>query len=88
MTSPTDKHREEAREIAAHRTERFDSFVSRIAASLSSRDQEIREVLEGLRTGDCWCPNGQLMEHSPACLAAYILYNKLLLVKGSSNVNS
>lgn len=53
------------------------SLTNRIAAALSSRDREIREVMEGLRTGECWCPDGQLMEHSPACLATRVLWEKV-----------
>lgn len=56
--------------------------------ALSSRDQEIREVLEGLSSllhipnGEpqrCWCTGDRNYQftHSPACLAARGLYEKL-----------
>ena len=54
-----------------------DDLINRIATSLSSRDAEIKEVLEGLRLGGCWCPKGQLIRHSPVCLVARALYDKL-----------
>lgn len=53
-----------------------------IEALLSSRDAEIREVLEGLsaqttETTRCWCLNDGTLHHTPACLAARALYDKL-----------
>lgn len=56
-----------------------DLWRERLQAALSSRDQEIREVLEGLRVedGDCWCAHFGSEYHTPACLAARGLYEKL-----------
>ena len=52
-----------------------------VASALSSRDREVREVLEGLatyRNPQCWCPPGTETEpHSEACRAATALYTKL-----------
>ena len=68
----------------------YDHLKNRIAAALSSRDAEIREVLEGLATKDyhsfgvfCWCqhpgtathPEGD--KHGKSCLAARALWSKL-----------
>lgn len=54
-----------------------DDLINRIATSLASQDAEIKEALEGLRLGGCWCPKGQLIGHSRACVAARALYAKL-----------
>ena len=62
--------------------------VGNAAPALSSRDTEIREVLEGLRSkpNGCWCGLSHLTEttqfeedgtHDNACLAARALYAKL-----------
>ena len=60
------------------------TLTKRIATALSSRDTEIREVLEGLsrvlkfKNGAdqrCWCNNN--WTHSPACLATQTLWNKV-----------
>lgn len=59
------------------------SLENRIATALSSRDQEIREVLEGLsytsfsdgQSYRHWC--GRREPCTPACLAARGLYEKL-----------
>lgn len=55
------------------------------ASALSSRDIEIREVLEGLAIHQigsrrpCWCPLDYESEpHSPACLAARGLWNAVI----------
>lgn len=55
--------------------------------ALSSRDREIREVLEGLRDDDCfdacflrWMKryeDSDGFEHSPACLATRVLWEKV-----------
>lgn len=99
-TEPTEKHREEAREIMYSGFEpkagslTLDGKAVRrridmIASALSSRDTEIREVLEGLRFrySGCWCPNrhpglGETMPHEPACLAARGLWER---VQGTVN---
>ena len=47
-----------------------------ITDALSSRDTEIREVLEGLRTGECWCDRRDRL-HTPDCLAASVLWEKV-----------
>lgn len=60
------------------------SLENRIATALSSRDQEIREVLEGLRgvkgNPRCWCnpmyPNIP-SSHDPACLAARVVWERV-----------
>lgn len=55
---------------------------------LSTRDREIREVLEGLATHQvrsrrpCWCPSDYESEpHTPACLAARALWDRVQLTK-------
>lgn len=55
------------------------SLTNRIAAALSSRDTEIREVLEGLRDDDsgCWCVHFGSEYHTNACLAARGLWERL-----------
>lgn len=86
-TEPTDKQKEEAREIVDGARKRFTDLrfygemENHIAAALSSRDTEIRNVLEGLGVnvadrGMCWCwrRDGR---HSTACLAAQALWNKV-----------
>lgn len=48
--------------------------------ALSSRDTEIREVLEGLSCGaypPCWCQPNVTGGHEDACIAAATLYAKL-----------
>lgn len=101
-TTPTPNHKEEARAIqlpfpcgcldaytggelvveeytcASHRA---------IAAALSSRDQEIREVLEGLSSlrvythgqpERCWCDADAVeTPHLPACLAARVVWERM-----------
>lgn len=68
-------------------------LADRIASALSARDAEVREVLEGLsrvlrfRNGPpqrCWCedPNSN-WTHTPACVAARALYNRLQSAKES-----
>lgn len=68
-TEPTEKHREEARELLRTCEQRTgmdlaseslpNDLADRIASALASRDTEIRKVLEGLQTyrpdGGCWC---------------------------------
>lgn len=85
---PTPKQQEEAREIvteclAPGQPAERSVLVSRIASALSSRDTEIREVLEGLSkvltfengpSQRCWC---SAWVHTPACLAARDLWEKL-----------
>lgn len=83
----TEKHKQEAREIvevARCGPTRKDCDVAalelpvlrdRIASALSSRDKEIREVLEGLRGKKCWCED--FYGHTPACLAAGGLWKKV-----------
>lgn len=58
-----------------------------IAAALSSRDAEIREVLEGLRNedGDCWCVHFGSDYHAEECEQAQRLYNRLQPVKEGEN---
>lgn len=50
-------------------------------SALSSRDAEIRKVLEGLatyRNPICWCPlNTEAEPHTEACRATTVLYAKL-----------
>ena len=86
-------HREQAREIveqfSLHKVQLiepptnrqyhfdFEELIDVITAALSSQDAEIKEALEGLRLGGCWCPKGQLIGHSPACLAARALWEKV-----------
>lgn len=58
-----------------------------LQAALSSRDQEIREVLEGLsrvlyythgQPERCWCPDpNSNWTHTPACLAARGLWERV-----------
>lgn len=64
------------------------TLTTRIACALSSRDTQIREVLEGLRNippvdPPCWCRVGFLPKekHSPACLAARALWNRVNLTE-------
>lgn len=98
MTNPTAKQKEEARDLShamtlegvrwrrqnfwaneGQTTRDFDLLLS----LLSSRDTEIREVLEGLRnphrkTGDCWCNHDASDgSHDIACRAAQQLWKKL-----------
>lgn len=49
------------------------------ASALSSRDREIREVLEGLRDDDsgCWCVHFGSEYHTNACLAARGLWERV-----------
>lgn len=57
----------------------IDSFVPDVA--LSSRDSEIREVLEGLANGThppCWCQPNVIGGHEDACLAAWGLWNVVI----------
>lgn len=52
------------------------SLIQRVTAYANQRDAEVREVLEGLRgRSGCWC--GTFDNHSPECLAARALYEKL-----------
>jgi len=57
------------------------AITQRINMALSSRDAEIRAVLEGLRgNGGCWCRDGnplEMLDHDPACLATRALWNKV-----------
>lgn len=94
-TEPTAKHQEEAREIVIkgfRNVHRFpnakaicDGLITDIAAALSSRDREIREVLEGLVVSvidgeNCWCPDpfrADIEKHDPACLAARGLWERV-----------
>lgn len=54
-----------------------------LQAALSSRDREIREVLEGLRRaydmngGPCWCASLTDTIHDAACLATRVVWNKV-----------
>lgn len=85
--------REIVAELQEHLREAYDVIsvgaknwlTQRIASALASRDTEVREVLEGLsnvltfETGPserCWCPQ-RLWMHTPACLAARKLYEKV-----------
>lgn len=99
MTQPTDKHREEAREImCGPRKENQSAWLlqgdlvnvhERLAVALSSRDREIREVLEGLITHVDFDDGGNPVQHwcavsddgdsecDNACLAARGLWNAL-----------
>lgn len=59
-------------------------LTNRIASALSSRDREVREVLEGLRNNHgCWCPGSEEYEFKPPfvcgshCQRARALYTKL-----------
>lgn len=63
----------------------IDSFIP--GTSLSSRDQEIGEVLEGLRNedGDCWCVHFGSDYHAEECEQAQRLYNRLQPVKEGEN---
>lgn len=89
MTSPTNEHREQAREIM------YDGFepqagslgldskavrrrIDMIASALSSRDAEVREDLEEFKVADCWCDYGAIFNlHSKRCLKTQALYSKL-----------
>ena len=58
--------------------------VNTLLAIISSRDADIKEVLEGLATHQigsrrpCWCPPDYESEpHSATCLAARALYEKV-----------
>lgn len=60
----------------------WQELESRIASALSSRDREIREVLEGLRWqyAECWCllrPRLSNQPHEPRCLAARGLWERV-----------
>lgn len=101
MTNPTNGHREQAREIVspfaltfkrldpAGQSASVERLVQRIAAALSSRDAEVREVLEGLITkhpqfvGElpCWCRSALNLSitgaHDDNCLQVQALYTKL-----------
>lgn len=114
-TEPTEKHREEAREVVRRWADAipmvswFDldelvirnlphelyatELINAIAERAASRDAETREVLGGLsrvlrfRNGlpqRCWCedPNSN-WTHTPACVAARALYNRLQSAKES-----
>lgn len=61
-----------------------DRPVDAESTALSSRDAEIKEVLEGLATHQigsrrpCWCPpDYESKPHSAACLAAHALWEKV-----------
>lgn len=58
-----------------HLAEKYSAACS----ALSSRDREIREVLEGLRDDDsgCWCVHFGSEYHTNACLAARGLWERL-----------
>lgn len=89
MPEPTAKHREEARELVRawllmsnphHLIDHKDNLIERVAGGLSSRDREIREVLEGLSNGTnpaCWCQPNVTGGHEDACLAARALWARV-----------
>lgn len=93
MTNPTNEHREQARAILRACEERTgmglasdslpNDLADRIEAALSSRDAEIREVLEGLACWPyenipCWCSHSPDHDSKdPICLATRALYAKL-----------
>lgn len=98
MNQPTAKQKQEAREIIegvfgkrgsspiyATAGRLFDELEARFDDALSSRDTEIREVLEGLvmrtASGRCWCRSELNLNitgnHEPRCLAARGLWEKV-----------
>lgn len=95
-------HREQARQIAERVVSEWnttppyvagtssENLINAISDALSSRDAEIREVLEGfpwIKTGDnmCWCSIVLTETHAEYCLAARALWEKVQ-PKGSSDV--
>lgn len=96
MTEQTAKHREEAREIViafSRCPEDWDVLTTEFASALSSRDSEIREVLEGLVTHVDFDVGGNPIRHwcavsddgdsecDDACLAARGLWNRVNLTE-------
>lgn len=100
MTESTPNHQQEARELSRAMTLegvrwRRKNFhanegqttrdLDYLLAALSSRDREIREVLEGLVVSvidgeNCWCPDpfsADIEKHDPACLAARGLWERV-----------
>lgn len=94
MSNLTNDHGEQARRMLFECEQRTgmnlascsepNDLVDRIATALSSRDTEVREVLEGLRNNHgCWCPGSEEYEFEapficgPSCHAARALYAKL-----------
>lgn len=83
MTDSTAKQQQEAREIVLRvfrlrsSTElggQYAKLAETIAAALATRDAETRAVLEGLHVHGCWCRDDV---HSPACLAARALWERV-----------
>ncbi len=70
--------------------------VNYVLAELSARDAEIREVLEGLATGEvggenCWCPDPFRADeeiHDVHCLATQRLWEKLQPAKEANSVTN
>ena len=88
----SNEHGEQAREIVLRvlrlRSDTelagvYAEMVDATASALSSRDREVREVLEGLRVSrNCWCPEdeqdiGRTYIHFEECKAARALYEQV-----------